>query len=383
MLVYVPALLSGMEFQIKKAVNDDYYLWNNYDGSWFTEKGIFQHDQLLTSFYYSGKIKNYRKTLGINEKITLWADSGGFSLATKGAKITPEAVLDWQELNSNIAFTLDYPPISVEGGNQTSSGSFNYISLKQLTEHAIKTARNNEVFASKRTNPNLLIYNIIHGNRLSYMEEWWKYNGHFNFEGYATGTKPTGDALYQAFNIAFLHSKGVRARVHLLGVSGLRVLPTLAYLTKYVTPISFDSTSYGRGALNKTYFLPHKINEHISFGKKDYVLGSLKNLPCDCPVCEKINHPDELAADGTWSGMLCALHNLYLIKKLTENLNSAPNKEVFEQITEQVTGEPFSSSMTAKAVDFFEYYLKYGIEEACHRYFPQKAITEYSRKKLF
>jgi tRNA-guanine family transglycosylase len=384
MLCYVPALLSGIEFQVKKGLYDKKYLWQGFDGSWFTDRAIYQHDHVLTSYYYSGKITDYRKTLGINETKTLWADSGGFSLATKGAKIDPRNVLRWQELNSNIAFTLDYPPVAVSGGNQTSSGSFNYISLKMLTEHAIKTARNNEIFAAERTNPNLLIYNVIHGNRLSYMEEWWKYNGHFSFEGYATGTKPTGDALYQAFNIAFLHSKGVRSRIHLLGVSGIRVLPALAYLSQYVECISFDSTSYGRGALNKTYFLPDKINEHISFGVKDYILGSLKELPCNCPVCQKINSPDELAAEGTWSGMLCALHNLYLIKEWTAKLNeSLGDQDKFTKLTINMTAEPFESSMTAKAIDFFNYYLKYGIEEACSRYFPNKANTEHTRKKIF
>lgn len=381
MLTYVPALLSGMEFQIKKAKISDTYLWKKYDGGWFTDKSIFQHPHVLTSYYYSRKIKNYREALAIKPEITLWADSGGFSLATKGAKIDPLEVLRWQENNSDIAFTLDFPPIDVEGGNQTSSGSFNYISLSKLRGHAIKTAENNKIFAKERANNKLLIYNVIHGNRLAYMEEWWKYNGDFPFEGYATGSKPTGDALYQAFNIAFLHSKGVRQRIHLLGVSGIRVLPTLAYLSKYVDPISFDSTSYGRGALNRTYMLPGKLSSHISFGQ-DYD-GSISELTCNCPICEKTN-PNELASSGTWPGMLVALHNLYLIKEWVGELNNIIDSyDKFKANVEAMTGEKYEECMTAKAINFWECYLKNGLEEAYAKFFPSKSQNEFTRRVLF
>jgi tRNA-guanine family transglycosylase len=385
MIVYVPALLSGMEFQVRKARTDSDYLWKGYDGGWFTDKSMYLHDHVLTSYYYSKKIKDYRAELAITDTTKLWADSGGFSLATKGASIDPRTVIEWQNDNADCAFTLDLPPIEVAGGNQTSSGSFEYISLGKLKSAAITTAHNNDVFFKLRR-PDLKIYNVIHGNRLSYMNEWWKYNGHFDFEGYATGSKPAGDALYQAFNIAFLHSKGARSHIHLLGVSGIRVLPAVAYMARYIDWLSFDSTSYGRGALNRTYMIPDKLNEHISFAIKDYEPGSVRreDLTCECPVCQKIETPEQFAESGTWPGMLCALHNLYVIKDWIQELNSIIDDESkFKANVEQMTGEKFEHSMTAKAIDFFEHYLRNGIEDAYMRFFPSKEQSEYKRRTLF
>lgn len=381
MLVYVPALLSGMEFQIKKAQQSDDYLWRGYDGGWFTDRSILQHEHVLTSYYYSNRVKDYKKTVGMHDRATLWADSGGFSLATQGVEINPETVIKWQNDNADIAFTLDFPPVEMTGGTKTSAGTFEYISLDRLRENAIKTAKNGEVFA-KLKRKDLIMYNVIHGNRLSYMEEWWKYNGHFDFEGYATGSKPAGDALYQAFNIAFLHSKGVRSRIHLLGISGIRVIPALAYMAKDIDMISYDSTSYGRGALNRAYVFPDKMWDHFNFGAV-YVKGSYE-LKCDCEVCAVVRDADIYAEPGTWPGMLCALHNLKMLKQWTAQLNSiVHDKEKFRANVEQMSAQKYERSMTAKGVEFWDFYMKHGLEEAYVKFFPDKNQDEHSRKVLF
>lgn len=376
-IIYVPALLSGMENQIKREI-----LWKNYDSSWFTDKGIFLHPHILTSYYYAKTIPNYRKALRIRNDCTLWVDSGGYTVATKGAELDAREVLKWQEDNADISYTLDYPPIKIYGGSQTSMGGFTDVSFEELKEKAIKTAKNNEIFLRERTNKHLKIYNVIHGVTLKYLEEWWKYNGEFKFEGYALGTKPAFDALHQASKLAFLHSKGIRKNVHMLGLSGIRVIPVLAYISKYVDRISFDSTSYGRGALNRTYFLPHKLNDHISFGE-DYERGKME-ISCTCPVCSKLDSADDLAAPHTWPGMLIALHNLYLIQEQVSRLNECIDDfEALKKETESMTGEKYEHSMAAVAINFFDHYLKYGLEDAYTKWFPNRLESKQAKRKLF
>lgn len=376
-IVYVPALLSGLEHQVK---NDK--LWNDFDAGWFTDRSIYYHPHLLTSYYYAYKIPDYKKALKIKKEACLWTDSGGFSVATKGKQLDPREVLAWQEDNADIAFILDFPPANFIGGDRTSQGKFTELSPKELEEKAIKTARNSEVYAKYRTPGKMLLYNIIQGSTLKYMDIWWKHNGHFPFEGHALGTRPSFDALFQASKLAFLHSKGVRKRVHMLGLSGLRVIPAIAWMSKHVDWISFDSTSYGRGSLNRTYFLPHKINSHISFGN-DYVKGSMKKLPCKCPVCILVK-PDDLAAEKTWPGTLIALHNLYIIRECVGELNaSIDNETLFRTKVTELTGEPYHNSMTAQAIEFFELYLSKGIDEAYLRYFPGKTQNQHTQRALF
>jgi len=377
MIIYVPALLSGMENQIKRDK-----LWKGFDASWFTEKGMYFHPHILTSYYYAKTIADYRGALNIRRDAVLWVDSGGYTVATKGAELDALEVLRWQEANADISYTLDYPPIQIYGGSQTSMGGFRDIGVDELRNKAIKTAKNNEIFCRERSNKDLRIYNVIHGVTLSYLNIWWRHNGGFPFEGYALGTKPAFDALHQASKLAFLHSKGVRENVHMLGLSGIRVLPVLAYISKYVDKISFDSTSYGRGALNRTYFLPHKLNSHVSFGE-DYERGSFQ-IVCSCPVCTKLGSADELADAHTWPGMLIALHNLYLIKEQITRLNNCLDDfDKFKEETESMTGEKYEHSMAAEAINFFDHYLKYGLEEAYSLWFPDRCEDKKPQRKLF
>lgn len=377
MIIYVPAILNGIEYQIRTKK-----MWRDHDASWFTHKCRYFHPQVLTSYYYSAPIPNYRERLDIRDDATLWVDSGGYTVATKKVELDPVKVLEWQEANADISYTLDYPPINIVGEGQTSNRKYHDVSLEQLRERAIKTAKNSEIFLKLRTSKRLKIYNIIHGVTLQYLEEWWKYNGDFPFEGFALGTKPAYDALHQASKLAFLHSKGVRTNVHMLGLSGVRIVPLLAYISQYVDRISFDSTSYGRGSLNRTYFFPGKLNDFISFDSK-YKPNTF-TLSCDCPICSEVQDAEFYASAGTWPGTLIALHNLYIMQDAVIRLNeSLGDFDKFKSIVESMTGQKYEYSYTAKAIDLFNFYLKYGIDETYKRYFPNRDEEKCVQQKLF
>lgn len=375
--IYVPALLTGIENVVRRCIipGNKFGLYKDkYDVSWFTEKAIFTHPHLLISYYYSGRFDNYKKELRIKDNITLWADSGGYSIATQGAKIDPHKVLKWQEQNSDIAFTLDYPPVKVTAVGRVSPGKNERITPEEFEQSAEKTRRNNLIFYNNRTNDKLKIYNIIHGYDIKSYDLWWDYTAKdMNFDGYGTGMKPTSDCLLQALSIMYLWNKGVRKRIHLLGVSGIIVIPVLVWASQYIDKISFDSTSYGYGSRTRAYVYPDRIRYYTHFGKK-YITKNkpIEKITCNCPICKDFDDPSYFIGGGTtMPGMLLSLHNLWAVKQYVELLDHAINiekdKNKFFQLIKQHTGNRAHEAM--HAINFIEDVIKNGLQKTYDIYF--------------
>lgn len=385
-ILYVPAAIDGLINVLKRCElpENRFGLYKGkYDPSWWSDKAIFQHQHVLTSYYYARKHKDYLQSIKLTKKTTLWADSGGYTIATKGAKIDPMEALKWQEENSNIAFTLDHPPTIITKGTQISPGKNERVTEEVFEQHAEKTRQNNLVFANNRTNPNLLIYNVMHGYDLKSRDLWWDYTTRdTKFEGYATGNKPTNDYLLQAMTIMYLWDKGVRQRVHLLGVSGVLVIPVLVWASQYIDKVSFDSTSYGYGSLTRAYVYPDRIRDYTHFGRKYETKDKpMEKIYCKCPICIDFETPEYFIGDGsTWPGLLLALHNLWCTKQYVEELdrvlNVEKNKEKFFQLVHQHTG---GSEKTLHAINFIEDCMKYGFKKSYEMYFSNH---NYAKPKL-
>jgi len=341
--IYVPALLTGIENPIKQIIkhpetNKFGYYKGVHDPSWFTDRAIFTHPHILVSHYYSGKIPDYRKVLGIQDDIQLWADSGGYSALTQNAKIDPVKVLKWQEKNSNIAFSLDLPPAESTGVTRCSPGKVVYLNKDKFEKHAEISRENN-----------------------------------INFEGYATGAKPASNTLLQAMCTMFLYSKGVRERIHLLGVSGITVIPVLVWMSQYIDKISFDSTSYGYGSRTRAYVYPDRIRYYTHFGRKYATKKKqMEKIYCNCPICIDFDDPSYfIESDITWPGMLLSLHNLWAVKQYVEELdrtlNEEKDKEKFRKLVIQHTGRAADNAF--HAINFVEDVIKYGYDKAYDVYF--------------
>lgn len=384
--IYVPALLTGIENPIKQIRRNPYnntfgYYKDFHDPSWFSDRAIFIHPEVLVSFYYSGKIPNYRKTLGIRDDITLWADSGGYSIATQGGSINPVDVLKWQEKNSNKAFSLDIPPSASINTTRISPGKIVYHGLEQFEKNAIISRENNIIFRDHRTTDKLKIYNVIHGYNKETFELWWDYaTRDIQFEGYATGLKPTNDPLLQAMCLMFLYSKGVRERVHLLGVSGIIVIPLIVWMSKYIDGISFDSTSYGYGSRTRAYMYPERIRYYTHFGEKFKVKDNPMNkIYCKCPICKDFETPEYFCKSGiTWPGMLLSLHNLWVTKEYVAELEKAlhidKDEKKFRKLVVQHTGN--WSDKTFHAINFIEHAMKFGFDKAYDLYLSEHDTTK-------
>lgn len=379
---YVPAIIDGLanvNFRCLKEGNRFGLYKNQYDPSWFTDKAIFFHEHALTSYHISKRFTDFRNMQRLRKDVTLWADSGGYTIATKGAKIDPREAIEWQEKNSNCAFTLDIPPTKVTAGNQISPGKNERLTLSEFEHHAQITRENNIIFDKLRKRDDLYLYNVIHGYNIDTYNLWWDYvTSDTKFEGFATGIKPPGDCLLQAFAIMFLYDKGVRERIHLLGIAGITVIPVIVWASQYIDKMSFDSTSYGYGSLTRAYVYPDKIRYYTHLGKKYNTKDKpLKKIYCKCPICVDFEDPSFFNGGGTtWPGMLLSLHNLWCVKKYVEELDNTLNvekdKEKFFKLVLQHTGD--SSQKTMHGIHFIEDVIKLGLKKAYDIYFANHSF---------
>lgn len=388
---YVPAIIDGLanvNYRCVKEGNRFGLYKNIHDPSWFTDLAIFFHEHALTSYHISKRFYDFRGMQRLRDDVTLWADSGGYTVATKGAKVDPLQAILWQEKNSNCAFTLDIPPTIVTAGNQISPGKNERLTVDEFERHAEMTRQNNIVFLNNRKRSDLYIYNVIHGYDIKTYNLWWDYvTRDTKFEGYATGIKPPGNSLLQALAIMFLYDKGVRERIHLLGIAGITVIPVIVWASQYIDKMSFDSTSYGYGSRTRAYVYPDRIRYYTHLGKKyDTKKNPLTKIECNCPICKDFDDPSYFYGGGsTWPGMLLSLHNLWCVKKYVEELdytlNVEKDKEKFFALVNQHTGK--AAEKTKHGINFIEDCMKRGFEKSYEIYFANHSFTTKKFKRKF
>lgn len=347
---YTPAI-SVME---KKRIKEKYKTFNL---SWWDEQSFFKHNALLCSAFYGMKdCWNYREEYKIPKDFLLIADSGGFEQATQKIRIEPINVLKWQENNANIAFILDVPPINPENLQPIQD-------LQTFTKYAEATKRNADIAQRNRTNNDMKLYYVLQGNTKQKMDLWIKDVDLSHYDGLAVGPKPPNDPLQIALHGCYAKDKGIKIGHVLLG-TGYNSVPIIVYLSKKLFPLTFDSSSYGKGARTMSYDIPsHRLD--IKFGKS--FNQNLKNLPCDCPVCSNISIPDFQTGKSV-SGALISLHNLYLYIKHIEFLNNIVEDE--ELYLRYIT--KYCTKKTVSAFNFINSYLEKGFDDTYKIFFRQQ-----------
>ncbi len=387
----VPALLDGIANPIKRCLTpgNRFGLHNGHDPAWFTDLSYFLHPYFLISYYYAKKTKDYRKTLRVREDVKLFADSGGYSIMTQGKKVDTKAVLEWQEHNANVAFSLDFPPLNSEGVTRVSPGTRAYKSMDEYERYAAMSRQNNLDFQTLRTSNKLQIYNVIHGYNAKTFQAWWDYvTPDINFEGYATSMKIAVSPIEQAMGLMFLYDKGVRKNAHLLGVAGITIIPVLVWISQYIDNITFDSSSYGYGARTRAYVYPDRIRYYTHFGTK--FAGKKKpmtKLYCKCPICSELDSPDYFLQNKvTWPGLLISLHNLWCVKEYVSELNRVlhdeKDEEKFFALVKQHTGNAYESIL--HAINFVEDCRTKGFKTTYDIYFQDSDLEKkkFTTRKL-
>lgn len=340
-LTYVPAA-SPEAFHPNRSYRRRGYRFGGkrFEFTWWNKGSFYTYPALLVSAAYGIKYPNFRKEFELPSELLFMGDSGGFQLVSivkKKSKLAREAkskeerdrhlrdreriiktlhpvkVLRWQERNCEVGFALDVPLVGK--GEGYSRSRFEWSLGKSIKNYKMMVDNR-----KKMPEDGFLLYNVLHGMSIPQIEQWYEGVKDFPLDGWSLPIKPPGDALYQAFGLTFALSHGLLRNVHVLGVSGFEVIPTLIYATKWIENLTFDSaTPTGNGAKYRGYHTPmntpgivagNPSKWRVFFGEKSS--GLMNTLPCDCPVCEQISHPSVFDEEGTAAGSLIALHNLYV-----------------------------------------------------------------------
>ncbi len=336
-------------------------LLDNHELWWWGSKGYYRHGALLLNYFHQKNLN--RDNMFIPEDIKIICDSGGYELLSRRAKGLPcniQAidVLKWQESVGDIGLTLDLSPVNLqatgEGGKSVATAPLP-ISHQEFLNRLEETCRNNDIFQNNRNRSSKLkIYNVVHSGmgNISSISEWYERVKDYKFEGWSIAPKPPSDAFKVALDGMFLWDRGVRENLHVLGISGIKVLPVLVYMEKYIKNISTDSFSYGVNAIVRKHMSPYQPDFFFKPAEHKY-----SKIPCICPVCSKIKIDDLYRTDVPGYAVI-ALHNLW------QYLNYLTYLEALVEDTESFNKYISKHINLEKAIRFIDYTIEHGWEEA-------------------
>lgn len=360
------------------AIKSNHIAWWEYSKS---DKSLnLDYPYLLASAFYEMKQdkqdgKNLWDRYELPEDFWILGDSGGFQAATTGAKLEVKKTLRWQEKNCHAGMIPDQPITSWEGESRKGK--------KRLREdwltfqRAVKKTYNQTVdyWNYRDWDTKMEVYNIILGYSIKQMEYSFKILNEFNedgFGGWATGGKPNSDPMLQALIAGFLYSKGHRGPIHFLGESRFDIIPVMAIAATKFERVTFDSSTFVRGAMDRGFHIPFSIKARFYFGEKEVRndgqhSSTLRTIPCFCPVC-KVSTVDDLKLDRL--GVRMSLHNLWWFIEYTKFMNviKEDNSNLWD-FTRRFT----KNERTLKAMTFLENCFEEDFETAYKRHYQQGA----------
>ena len=297
-------LPSGATFA--PAVGPQYYtFWrrgdmhNGHDFKWFSPKSHFQYGISLISAYFGMRDDNYRETMGFPKDHILIGDSGGFQIWSYGQKgvpvnIQPLEVLRWQERNCDIGMNLDVPVAR--------DGNFDQCLKESIT--------NFKIF-EKFHNTDMPLYNVLHGRTTGEVKKWHAAVKDFPFDGWANGMKVTN--YMQIYGYLYLREQdalNLDFGMHLFGLASIDSMIAMAMVAKrFDQKITYDSSSYSMGARDRRFYHSGSVRYFSEFRRE--CKKTLKNIPCDCPVCRDLKMEDYYSQTQRSTPILLSLHDLY------------------------------------------------------------------------
>ncbi len=341
---------------------------DKYNLNWWERnenKNFYRHDALLFNYFHHKKLN--RENMKVPSDVNLIYDSGGFEVLSRRAKglpcnIDPLEVLRSSEASANIGLTLDLSPVNLqptgEGGKSVATNP-KPISHEEFLKRLEETCKNNDVFQDNRgqSKYGLKIYNVVHSGmgKIDSIDEWYERVKLYKFEGWALAPKPSFDTLKVAIDVMFLYSRGIRENLHILGISGFKVLPVLMYLEKFIKNISTDSFSYGVNTIVRKMMSPY-MDTFYKPGEHSY-----SKIPCLCPICSNITSVEDLYRTDVVGYSLIGLHNHWTYINYVKYLEAlVDNKPEFLAFCKR-------HDYLSKALNFIDYSIEHGWEEAINK----------------
>lgn len=306
-VIYVPAL-GIFHFNLLQTERRNY---KGYDLSFWNHNSIVKYSAVLMSAAYGMHSPNFKEDMKLGDDIFKIGDSGGFQIYTQNMKLDAGEVMKWLEKNFDMGFVLDIPGI--------------------VTNDKIEqTKKNIEKMLKFRTQGKKFeLFNVLHGKDLISAQKYYNELKCFDndLDGWACGgIKPASNLYLLALIQSFISR--LSNRTHILGVSGFRSVPIIHYIARLYKSerTTFDSSSYLKLSINRCFLLDRLKLRTLNFGDKTST--TLEEMPCDCPVCEKLGNDflqsikDENNAplDKTQICIYLTLHNLQVYTKYCDTI---------------------------------------------------------------
>jgi hypothetical protein len=241
------------------------------------------------SFLYNAWTeKEFGSTLVDYKKSTnsLYTDSGGLQIVTRGMTATPEIkkeVYVDQAKFSDLAMSFDEIPVSIAGEKSTRLDTSNrWFDKTKFEECARQTGRNIdqqiEHFLESKSDTKPVA--IVQGNCYDTYMKWCEYmiseiapSRRDYIGGIAMGAASFGhgflEDIQRAYYFTQLPFKTTESHCHFLAVGSIeRILPAVIFAQTGVysdTRISYDSTSHASAMLYGRMFLPSSKGNYVNF----------------------------------------------------------------------------------------------------------------------
>jgi len=295
---------------------------------------FYHPDVLFSAAHHAKKYPNIREDLSIDEHACIFVDSGGYQLSTGALSEknwNNKIALDWSERNGNIFPILDRPV--------TNAGSEGEI--QRCLDLSHEAAR---YYHENRSKSDCSILNVLSAKNVPEMERWYKAVSDFEFDGWAHGgTNRNFKATLKG--IFFLLKKGEYDKPnvkyhHIFGVSRMDAMIYFAAIQKNLNrlgvdvQIIFDSSYFQRNLAFGGYFIfpgYTGIQQIYYSNRHDYknVPDDL-GMPCDCPVCRDVGSVKAWLKSPRDFYMLGLEHNLYLMMRYKNTIDSLINMDMPE-----------------------------------------------------
>jgi hypothetical protein len=210
-----------------------------------TKNPYFYHPYLLFNGFEHYKIKDIRKKKKIDKHCLMFADSGGFQLGngqSLNGNYNKQIALEWSENNGDVFPILDQPL---------------WNEYKTKFDDALKFTIESAEYYSKHRNPKLknTILNVLQGNDIEEVEEWYHKIKHIKLDGWAIGGCAFNPTLYlSAIRMLYKHGEFKKKKnwMHIFGTSSFENMLYVSVIQKNMNNLCNIQLSYDSATLSHT-----------------------------------------------------------------------------------------------------------------------------------
>lgn len=353
--LYIPSFDTGIaaaagKKNIRLKDGTPWRFWTNE----YPEK--YKHEAFLVTAGHSYKKFDYSSLYEFTDDTVVFADSGGYQLASGAIKWDPAfkvTMFNWLENNSTVAMNLDIPPRMKYANKFSECLNISYNNFKY--------------FADNQTGKTDFI-NIIQGSNYEAYTKWYQAVKGLPFKGWAIGgtggsfTAMLSGVVVLLENGELTKNKDVKW-LHFLGASSVSDFIVLTELQKSLHKINpniqvtVDSSTPSRTSAFGYYFLGYNYKnlhyQYLQIGRKEkYKEENIKSIKLPIPniIAEKIWDTWSFEEFIEWKsdhyGWLVN-YNFSIFKDLIKDLNLILNSDkwIYEQLF------PSNMNMLIKAID--------------------------------